>query len=57
MFEEREVHVEHDLDMFEQFSHLKVCIELKSELGFNVLRSEQLPGEDLSPMVSANSCY
>ena len=23
----------------------------------NLLRSEQLPGEDLSPMVSANSCH
>ena len=41
VLEEREVHVKHDLDMLEQFSHLKVRIELKSELGFNAIWNEE----------------
>ena len=41
VLEEWEVHVKHDLDMLEQFSHLKVRIELKSELGFNAIWNEE----------------
>ena len=41
MLEEQEVHVEHDLDMLEQFSHLKVHIELESELRFNAIWNEE----------------